>query len=172
MRLPLLLAVLLVPGCATMSEGECRSANWFAVGLEDGARGTELDRLGAHRSTCAEYGVVPDAARYAEGRREGLRTFCNFERGRDHGRAGRAFVGDCPADLQARFAAGYNTGRELRALDARLGDVNGEIQRTKRAIAEPGNSPRARSQLAARLEDLSREAGDLERRLFELERRR
>ena len=31
--------VFLLPGCASLNREECVSADWFAIGLEDGARG-------------------------------------------------------------------------------------------------------------------------------------
>src|SRR5215510_6314044 len=73
--LPVLL-VTLVAGCASMDRTQCTSANWYAIGLEDGARGQPLERLGAHRRACAEHAVAPDAERYVAGRNDGLKSFC------------------------------------------------------------------------------------------------
>ena len=71
----------LLAGCASLDKDECRTADWYAVGLEDGARGRALDRLGDHRRACAEHGVTPHTERYLAGRSEGLRSFCTYERG-------------------------------------------------------------------------------------------
>src|SRR4051812_30684985 len=83
--------------CATMDRNQCVNADWYAVGLEDGARGRALERLGEHRGACAEYNVAPDTARYLAGRGEGLKSFCPYERGFSEGRAGNYHAGVCPA---------------------------------------------------------------------------
>ena len=67
----LLAAALLAGGCASMDKPQCVNANWYAIGMEDGAQGRTLQRLGDHRRACAEHGVQPDAERYAAGRNEG-----------------------------------------------------------------------------------------------------
>ena len=86
-------ACVLVAGCAGMNRNECLSANWYAVGLEDGARGQPLERLGTHRRACAEHGVAPDAERYVAGRNEGLKGFCTYERGFSEGGRPRQWRG-------------------------------------------------------------------------------
>jgi hypothetical protein len=172
MRLLFLAAVLLLSGCATMDKAQCVNANWYAIGLEDGARGASVERLGVHRRACAEFNVSPDAERYLAGHREGLKSFCTYERGYSVGRAGSAYSGACPPPLSGAFLAGYREGREYHDLSRRLDQVNADIRKTKAGLSEPGVSPRTRSQLAERLEDLSREAEQLEQALARAQARR
>jgi uncharacterized protein DUF2799 len=160
-----LIAALLLAGCASMDKGECVNANWYAIGLEDGAQGRGLERLGAHRRACAEHKVSPDGERYAAGHSEGLKSFCTYERGYALGRGGKAAGATCPPGLREDFLAGYGRGRELHELQRRLDQVNGDIRKTKAGLSEPGVSPRTRSQLAERLEGLSREAAQLEQEM-------
>jgi hypothetical protein len=171
MRTLLIAATLLLAGCASMDRNECVNADWYAIGLEDGAQGRGVDRLGAHRRACAEHNVAPDAERYVAGHREGLKTFCTYERGYAQGRAGRSYAGICPAGLREEFLAGYERGRALRDLERRLNEVNSDIRKTKAGLSEPGVSPRTRAQLAERLEGLSREAAQLEVEIEGLSRR-
>ena len=171
MRTTLLAAMLLLAGCASLDRSECLSANWYAIGVEDGARGQSVERLGAHRRACAEHNVAPDAERYLAGHREGLKSFCTYERGYALGRAGKSASGTCPAELRDDFLAGYRQGRELHGLARRLEEVNADIRKTKAGLSEPGVSPRTRGQLAERLEGLSREAAQLEQDIARLERR-
>lgn len=172
MRLPFLAAVLLLAGCATMDKSECVNANWYAIGLEDGARGASVERLGAHRRACAEFNVSPDAERYVAGHREGLKSFCTYERGYAAGRAGSAYSGVCPPEMRRDFLAGYERGKELHGLHRRLDQVNADIKKTKAGLSEPGVSPRTRAQLAERLEGLSREAEYLEQQIAQAQARR
>lgn len=92
----------IVSGCASLDRSECLNANWYAIGLEDGARGRPLERLGDHRRACAEHRVAPDGERYVVGRNEGLKSFCTYERGFSQGRAGHAYAGSCPANPRLR----------------------------------------------------------------------
>jgi hypothetical protein len=165
------LLVLLLAGCASLDRSECVNANWYAIGVEDGARGQGVERLGAHRRACAGHNVSPDAERYVAGHREGLRSFCTYERGYSLGRAGKSTSATCPAGLREQFLAGYGQGRELHDLTRRLEQVNADIRKTKAGLSEPGVSPRTRGQLAERLEDLSREAAQLEQEIARLTQR-
>src|SRR4051794_9705249 len=89
--------LLALAACASMDRNQCVSADWYAVGLEDGARGRAVERLGDHRRACAEYRVAPDTARYLAGRNEGLKSFCTYERGFSEGRGGNSYAAACPA---------------------------------------------------------------------------
>ena len=169
--LALLAASLLLAACASMDKAQCVNANWYAIGMEDGAQGRPLERLGERRRACAEHGVQPDAERYAAGRIEGLKSYCTYDRGFSVGRAGSGYASVCPDPVARDFLAGYQHGRELYGLQKRLDEVNSDIRKTKASLAEPGLSPRARSQLAERLEDLTRESAYLEQQVAQASRR-
>ena len=145
-----------------MDRNECLSANWYAIGMEDGARGQPLERLGVHRRACSEHRVVPDADRYAAGRNEGLKSFCTYERGYSHGRSGGSYAGGCPANLAAAFQAGYDRGRELHDLQRRLKEVEGQIARSKALLRDGIPNPRLRAAEIEKLESLTRESEQLE----------
>jgi hypothetical protein len=164
-RLAALLVVSLASGCASMDRSECLSANWYAIGLEDGARGRPLERLGDHRRACAEHKVAPDAERYLAGRDEGLKSFCTYERGFAHGRSGHSYGGGCPAAMAASFQSGYQLGRELHDLTRRHAEVQNQIARSKALLRDGIPSPRLRALEVERLEDLTRESAELEARI-------
>jgi hypothetical protein len=76
MRLLAALAVVTLTSaaCTTMSADECRGANWFDIGMQDGLAGLQrMDILHEHR--CGEQGVKPDAERYRAGWQEGRWEF-------------------------------------------------------------------------------------------------
>jgi hypothetical protein len=163
---PLLLSGLCaLAGCASLDRDECRSADWYAIGLEDGARGRAVERLGDHRRACAEYGIAPQTDRYLAGRDQGLKTFCTYERGFEHGRSGQRYSGGCPAAMAASFQSGYQLGRELHDLSRRHAEVQAQINRSKALLQEGLPSPRARAAEIERLEDLTRESAALEARI-------
>lgn len=156
---------LLLGGCASLDKAECLNADWYAIGLEDGARGRALERLGAHRRACAEHGIAPNGERYLAGRHEGLKSFCTFQRGYSSGRAGQAFADVCPAALAAPFADGYRQGHGLYELNRQLASVQAEIRKSKEALKHGIPDPRSRAREVERLEALSREAENLEREI-------
>jgi uncharacterized protein DUF2799 len=157
--------VLLVSACATLDKDECVNADWYAIGLEDGARGRAVERLGDHRRACAKHNVTPNADRYVAGRNEGLKSFCTYERGFAEGQAGHPYGAVCPAPLAKGFIAGHQKGRELYELKRRLDEVEREIGRIKTALKEGIPSARTRANEVERLEALTREAEQLESRI-------
>jgi hypothetical protein len=160
-----IIVAALLAGCASLDRDECRNADWYAIGLEDGARGRALERLGDHRRACAEHGIAPHTERYLAGREQGLKSFCTYERGFEHGRSGQRYAGGCPAATAASFQSGYELGRELHDLNRRLTEVQGEIGRSKARLKQGLPTPRARSAELERLEDLTRESVALEARI-------
>ena len=68
---PLIAAAGVVLGaCAGLDPAECRGADWYDLGFRDAIFGLppQEDVYAAH---CARHGLKPDAARYAQGWREG-----------------------------------------------------------------------------------------------------
>ncbi|HEX6156004.1 MAG TPA: DUF2799 domain-containing protein [Burkholderiales bacterium] len=166
-----LLAALLAASCASLDKDECLSADWYAIGLEDGARGRAIERLGDHRRACAKHNVTPNAERYLAGRSAGLKSFCTPERGFSEGRAGHAYAAGCPEPLAGRFLASYQRGRELHELHRQLDAVQSDIARTRKALTDGIPNPRSRAAELERLEALTREAQQLEFRIQDAERR-
>lgn len=145
-------ALLLVLGaCASLDKAERVSADWYAIGLEDGA--------------CAEHNVAPNPERYLAGRADGLKSFCTFQRGYSNGRGGQAFADVCPAELAGAFSAGWRQGRELYELHRQLSSLQAEIRKSKEALKDGIRDPRARAREVERLEALSRDAENLEREI-------
>ncbi len=163
------MAACLLAGCASLDKDERRNADWYAIGLEDGARGRTVERLGDHRRACAEHGVAPQTERYLAGRNEGLKSFCTYERGYSQGRAGQAYAGACPKEMAAGFVSGYQRGRELYEINRRLQETEREIARIKGALTAGIPNPRSRAMELERLEAYTREAEQLEAQLRSLQ---
>jgi hypothetical protein len=159
------LPLLFLSACASMNKSQCLSADWYAIGVEDGARGRSLEYLGNHRRACAEYGVAPDAQRYQAGRDAGLRSFCTYDRGYAIGRAGQGRPTVCPDRLAANFDAGYGDGRQRYDLTRRLDAVHEQMRQSKAALKVGIPNARERAREVERLEGLTREAEQLEQAL-------
>ena len=136
-----LLAAL--PGCATMSEADCLSADWSVMGEVDRQPGRPLSELNRYRRQCAEYGVVPDTQAYMQARERGLGVSCTRGNGYREGRSGASGEPVCPAALEPDFRSGFELGRavyaslsELRASSDSIGSARGEIEDLRSDIAD------------------------------------
>lgn len=169
----LALSTLHLSGCATLSESECRSADWYAIGYRDGSNGYDAGRLQSHAEACAEYGIETDRDEYEVGRFRGLELFCTARRGLEVGRQGSSYSGVCPADIEPAFLDGYDLGRRLYDLDQSLARLQQDIDRTQQALdqKDPPLKDSERDRLIYRLRDLEREYGRTEADLRSLEMR-
>ncbi|MDG2375070.1 MAG: DUF2799 domain-containing protein [Woeseiaceae bacterium] len=122
-----IVSLLGLSGCATMSADECAMGDWHMIGYEDGSMGYTADRLGKHRRACAKHGVTPDLVAYQEGRRDGLRHFCQPSRGFNLGASGGQYNGVCPGDMEPDFVDAFNTGQKLYNLQSQVNNANYQI---------------------------------------------
>jgi len=114
-------ALPLLAACASLSEEECRAADWRGIGFADGAAGRTADYIQRHREACADVGVSPDLSAWLAGREDGLKRYCTAANAYSVGRQGRTLSPVCPAaearSLRAAFDRGrryYRAGQEIR----------------------------------------------------------
>ena len=120
-----LLAVLL-QGCATMSEDECRSADWREVGYRDGAAGYPRSRVESHEEACNKIGIGVARDDYFRSREKGLREYCRPENAVQLGRQGAGYAGVCPPDMAPAFERNYEAGRSVYEAWRRVENLEGE----------------------------------------------
>ncbi|HEU0282842.1 MAG TPA: DUF2799 domain-containing protein, partial [Gallionella sp.] len=76
---PIILAcIALLSGCSTLNEQECRSADWYQLGVKDGQHGEPANLLDEHKESCKRYSIRPDESRYLAGRETGLAQYCQL----------------------------------------------------------------------------------------------
>ncbi|MBE9609370.1 DUF2799 domain-containing protein [Chitinilyticum piscinae] len=126
-RLASLSLLALLSGCASLSESECRTGDWYGIGLRDGQAGRD-SQIAQHAEACAELGIKPRLDLYNRGRTEGLRSYCTPENGYRVGLAGSASGNICPAENQAAFLAAYQRGYERYRLQRDLDDLDRRIE--------------------------------------------
>ncbi len=166
--LPALAAILLAGGCATLSEGECLTADWYDIGFEDANRGHDPGRLSAHRDACGKHGVAPEREAYAAGHRDGLRTFCTPRRGYEFARDGNYYGQTCPAELERAFLDGYQLGSDVNRSEQELNSLASEIEELEEDLAdEPDEEKRKR--LRRKIEELDDRRAYLRRHIDRLE---
>ena len=121
------LATLIMSGCASMSSDECMTADWTAIGYEDGSRGYTTDQFSKHRKACADHGVTPSFTDYQAGRERGLEEFCQPGRGFNVGASGGRYYGVCSVNLEPDFLDAYNAGRHLYTLESNVRNASSSI---------------------------------------------
>ncbi len=130
-RITLLVAVvpalLLIPGCATLSKADCLNGDWYEFGLEDGKAGLESDRFNEYVDICAKYGVSPDFAKYSEGRTKGLEFFCTRNVGYAEGREGRKYQDVCSGAAEEFFLEGHTLGYRVYAAVELVDSIDKEL---------------------------------------------
>lgn len=169
MILPLT-ALLMTAGCASMSEQECRSANWRDQGTREALAGYPSSRLHEHREACAKIGVVPDVKQYMAGYEQGIRQFCTPDNGARWGRAGKSYRNSCPADLDAAFRDRYHAGKAVYDAESRLKNLRSQ-QDDKQRKLEKSQDDKQRQQLRDELSNLDRQLRNVRYDLDRAERR-
>jgi hypothetical protein len=156
---PLLLIVL--AGCATMQEDECRTADWRDVGLRDGLAGRPSSTLASYHEACSKHGIVPDADVYREGRAEGLNGYCVLDNAAPEGLAGRRYQGVCPVEVDRSFRKLNDSGYAVYTVREEMDDVYGKIDSLENELADDDTTEERRTAIRDELRKLDREIGRL-----------
>lgn len=129
-------AVVLLGGCATLSEEECKTADWHRLGYKDGAAGHSDSRLAEHAEACTKTGIRPNAQQWRSGWDQGVMTYCTPRVGWREGLAGRSYQGVCRGRNEDAFLYAFNQGTEIHRLQSRIDSNNREIGRLERQLSE------------------------------------
>ncbi len=181
MRTALIIIIMplafLFSGCAKMmNENECVAADWRTVGFLDGSAGRAQGFLERRTEACAEYGVSPDLNLYFTGRSQGLESFCQPRSGFYLGLRNTSYNNVCPANMEQPFLAAYQDGVGLRRHQNRvielesdieaaidhMDELDEEIAKATRAIADPETAEQDRLTLAIEIKNMAEERGNVE----------
>jgi hypothetical protein len=162
------IAMLALAGCATLSEQECRSGDWDAVGREDGAAGAKADQFERHRKACARHAIEPQEAAWRAGYARGLEEFCTPKGGYLAGRDGRGHKELCVGKPQeTAFLQALRRGREIDALRKDLDELRRRARDLEVAVLSGEYNDYDTTQARMRIGQLD---GELRSREWELER--
>ena len=104
------MASLFITGCASISQEECRTASWEALGVRD-ATYKHYNSFERYNEECRKYGIESDKSKYDIGFAKGLEQLCTFQNGYLIGNNGEILPQMCPKELQDRFVQGYIEGQ-------------------------------------------------------------
>jgi hypothetical protein len=158
-------ALAALAGCETMSAEECSTADWAQLGYND-ANSNGTDGFANRAESCAEKGISADNDAYRRGFEDGIRNFCQPERGFEFARRGSSFNGYCPADLDSDFRYAYADGRRVYELEQDLDEARRNVDNAERRRDAIDQNIRAHEdQLQAATTEAERRQirGDIER---------
>ncbi len=135
-RLCVLIFVLSLPSCATLTQEQCTAGAWERIGAADGAAGRALSYVDNHREACAPLGITPDVQRWAQGRQQGLRQYCTPDTAYALGRRGDGINPVCTTAERRAMVRGHQAGlryftltRQIASLDHRRHDLIDKLHR-------------------------------------------
>lgn len=122
LHITLVMVIVILSGCNTLSKNECLSADWNLIGYQDGYNGFEKSRLKRHQQSCAQYRVTPNLEQYLDGYTRGNQEFCQPENGFHQGVKGYTFVNTCAGEFSQQFRDAYLQGRAIYDLKKEILD--------------------------------------------------
>lgn len=120
--------------CSTLDETECKTADWYQIGYEDGTNGKASSHFSRHVKACQKHGVMPKRAPWEEGRNDGLRIFCVPERAYQIGRNGGRFPAVCTAQESIEMRPAYDWGQSYYDFARRIAELESDIDDRNDAI--------------------------------------
>ena len=169
--------IVLLSGCATMSEDQCLVGDWGGQGWRDGAAGHQVSRLDDHAKACAKYGVAPNMSAYLSSREDGLRTYCTWENGFRQGRQGGSYGGVCSPAEERDFLPAYEDGRRIYGVEqavssaesalnsaiSRIDDREDKLEAKERELRQEGLTDEQRQRIRERIREVRGEIRDARR---------
>ncbi|MCB1623815.1 MAG: DUF2799 domain-containing protein [Pseudomonadales bacterium] len=164
----LLSAVGALTSCASLSQRECAAADWYSIGVRDGANGRGEEYIAEHAKACAKLAITPDREPWLDGRDRGLERYCTPRSGYTVGEVGGRYDGVCFALGEGSFLRGYELGRQVHRVKNRLDFVENEIRSLTQATGNDKLTADERNRLIYRLREYEYERGFLAREYNDL----
>ena len=115
------LSALLLTACTTtgtLKKDDCLTADWTAIGVQDGTQGANSQKILQHTKTCQGLST-PDRQAWEQGRQQGLKTYCTKANAYQMGRMGYTLTGVCDDNLEELHRANM-MGLEQYEMSERL----------------------------------------------------
>ena len=125
----ILLSILVLSSCASMSKEECASASWIDVGTKDGSLGRSMGSFDGYVKSCAKANVIPDKNAYVNGRNEGLKKYCTIQKGYEIGVNNRDYSGVCVDHNETAVLEGRKLGLELYSFQKAHEDAAAKLKK-------------------------------------------
>ncbi|OOF08321.1 DNA repair protein [Salinivibrio sp. PR5] len=147
----------LLSGCTSMSPEECKTADWYNVGYQNGLNGNAPGIIHSYTEDCKKSGVTPNLAQWIEGFDDGTIIYCSPDNGYTVGREGRDYYGVCSSK---QFLENYQLGRQEYQRQQRIQKIDTEISFIDNQLANNSDKKNAK-QLKEKRKRLENERSQL-----------
>ncbi len=106
----LIVSLLALSGCASMTENDCLLADWQAIGYQLGAQGKDTAMFNNYQRDCAKYQVQADFNAFQRGHKLGVAAYCTYGQGMSLASAGEDINTLCSVGRYPEFYNGYREG--------------------------------------------------------------
>jgi len=148
--------VILLSGCATLSQEDCRRGDWFGLGVRDGLAGENRGRLSDHVKACYEYGIAINNVAYFAGREQGLRDYCRIDNAFSVGLNGQRYQHVCPPSIDGLFGRYHSAAFALYEHRAEVDRLDREIYNKESRLHDKKLSDKDRERIRFELRDMDR----------------
>lgn len=144
----------LLTGCSTLSENECRSADWYRLGAKDGQQGELTSLLDEHKESCARYGIRPDENQYLAGREAGLKRYCQLGNAFHLGMNGEEYKGVCPLYIDEDFRRYNASALEVHNSRKKIEDIDHKLSAKEHELGKKGTAEKEQLRLREEIKKL------------------
>lgn len=157
----LIVGLVVLSSCATLSKSECLVSDWSSIGERDGRAGRLASRINDHGEACAKHGISPNVPLYTAGRTRGLAIYCTLDNAFDIGLKGGSHRNVCPSNINVAFDVVYKASAQVAAVDSRISLTNSEIAGLIGQLSDKALSAAEIQSIQSRINDLNRDIQDL-----------
>lgn len=151
----------LLTGCSTLSENECRTADWYQLGVRDGEQGEPASLLNEHRDSCSRYGVQPVERNYYAGRETGLRQYCRLGNAFRTGLNGKEYKGVCPLNVDSDFRRYNSSALEVHNLKKKIEEIDRQLSSKEHELGKKDTPEKDQARLREEIKKLDRKRDNL-----------
>lgn len=116
----ILVLIVALPGCATLSPDPCRNNDWYAIGYEHGLAGRPTGPASGPERYCPTGVAEPELAQYRLGREAGLGAYCAPQNGFELGKGGSHYQGVCDGAVETEFLRAYHRGKQIHDVETQI----------------------------------------------------
>ncbi|MEM9795167.1 MAG: DUF2799 domain-containing protein [Pseudomonadota bacterium] len=167
MRSALLVTLLVLSGCGTVTELYCSGLGDYDVGARLARDGRDFGAVQSEIAACQGTAAPIAADRARAGWEAGRATYCTPSNAARLGQSGHTITGICTAQERAAMAQPFRTGllvreidRDLHSARARLDDLRAELRAT------PTDDAQKRRRIRGEIDTAERRLARLEDRRF------
>lgn len=134
-KLVLVLSLLALSSCASLSKEDCESINWKNQGYTAAAKGERpTECISRFKKQCTdEYNVKINNNEFVDGYKQGLQVYCSKSNLYQKGLSGDEYKGICDSTATPEVAASFTSGR-VKFLENEVSDLEDQVRRLKSEV--------------------------------------